>query len=321
MAPVDAVLPGVPRFESPFFEKTLATEGFSPRAERLAREFRENGVLVVDFEDPEFETVASAVIRDLQGRHAGPHGKVLDAWRDHAGVRRIAMNARIRKLVEMLYGRRAIPFQTLNFCRGTEQHIHSDAIHFHCAPERFMCGAWVAFEDIDLDNGPLVYYPGSHRLPVYGYLELGQTATDQQRPYEFYARFEKLFSALVEAHDLKPALLPVRKGQVVLWAANLIHGGSQQRDRDRTRHSQVTHYYFEDCVYYTPLASDPFLGHVRFKDVVDISTGKRVAHRYNGRAIEPWAATTLGRATAHVRSSLHRLLTGAWSPRSGARSS
>ena len=28
-----------------------------------------------------------------------------------------------------------------------------------------MCGAWVALEDISADSGPLVYFPGSHRMP------------------------------------------------------------------------------------------------------------------------------------------------------------
>ena len=32
-------------------------------------------------------------------------------------------------------------------------------------PEGFMCGVWVALEDMDMENGPLVYYPGSHKLP------------------------------------------------------------------------------------------------------------------------------------------------------------
>jgi hypothetical protein len=306
MVPVDAVLPGVPWFESPFFERTLAQAGISSRMERAAREFRENGVLVVDLEDPEFDALAAGIVQGLEGLHAGPHGKVLDAWKSHAGVRRIATNPGIRALVETLYGRRAIPFQTLNFCRGTEQHIHSDAIHFHSEPARFMCGAWVALEDIDVDNGPLVYYPGSHRLPIYSYLELGRTASDQERAYEFYPAFERLFSSLVEAHDLEPTLLPVRRGQTVIWAANLIHGGSDQRDRARTRHSQVTHYYFEDCIYYTPLASDVFLGRPRFREVVDIATGQRVEHRYNGRAVSPWTSRALSLTTA-ARASLRSL--------------
>jgi len=31
-----------------------------------------------------------------------------------------------------------------------------------------MCGVWLALEDIDADNGPLIYYPGSHRGPHFG---------------------------------------------------------------------------------------------------------------------------------------------------------
>ena len=45
----------------------------------------------------------------------------------------------------------------------------------------------------------------------------------------------------------------VRRGQAIIWAANLLHGGAPQRDRARTRWSQVTHFYFEGCRYYTPL--------------------------------------------------------------------
>jgi ectoine hydroxylase-related dioxygenase (phytanoyl-CoA dioxygenase family) len=36
-----------------------------------------------------------------------------------------------------------------------------------------MCGVWVALEDIDMGNGPLIYYPGSHRVPEVTMKELG----------------------------------------------------------------------------------------------------------------------------------------------------
>jgi hypothetical protein len=41
-----------------------------------------------------------------------------------------------------------------------------------------------------------------------------------------------------------------------VWAENLLHGGAEQRDRERTRHSQVTHVFFEGCKYYTPMLSE-----------------------------------------------------------------
>ena len=50
-----------------------------------------------------------------------------------------------------LYGREPFPFQTLNFPYGSRQHYHSDAVHFNSLPKGFMCGVWVALEDIHED--------------------------------------------------------------------------------------------------------------------------------------------------------------------------
>ncbi len=43
----------------------------------------------------------------------------------------------------------------------------------------------------------------------------------------------------------------IKQGQALIWYANLLHGGAAQTDLSRSRHSQVTHYYFENCTYYT----------------------------------------------------------------------
>ena len=51
-------------------------------------------------------------------------------------------------------------------------------------------------------------------------------------------------------------------------------------DEKRTRYSQVTHYFFHDCLYYTPMLSDPFLNKIAFRNPVDIQTGKAVNPRY-----------------------------------------
>jgi hypothetical protein len=131
---------------------------------------------------------------------------------------------------------------------GTEQATHSDTIHFNSMPRGFMCGAWVALEDIDMDNGPVVYYPGSHLLPEITLEEVGPGADE--------ARYSEYIAAMIERLELKPEYATIRRGQTLLWASNLLHGGSPQRDRSRTRYSQVTHFYFEGCKYWAPLYSD-----------------------------------------------------------------
>jgi len=174
----------------------------------------------------------------------------------------------------------------LNFPVGTQQHYHSDAVHFSSVPQGFMCGVWVALEDISEQAGPLVYYPGSHKLPILVNEHLGVTSFANIDPYDNYGRFEEVWRALVDAAGLQRATFCPHKGQAFIWAANLLHGGDRHRDPTRTRWSQVTHYFFDDCAYYTPLLSDPFCGSIFFRNgTIDISTGKQVANRYVDRDI------------------------------------
>ncbi|CAN7431630.1 phytanoyl-CoA dioxygenase family protein [Paraburkholderia hospita] len=42
-----------------------------------------------------------------------------------------------------------------------------------------MCGVWTALEDIDEECGPLIYYPGSHKWPIYTNEHIGVRAEDK----------------------------------------------------------------------------------------------------------------------------------------------
>ena len=51
-----------------------------------------------------------------------------------------------------------------------------DAVHFHALPHG-LCAVWVALEDVSA-GGPLVYFPGSHRLPYLAARDLGLSHAD-----------------------------------------------------------------------------------------------------------------------------------------------
>jgi hypothetical protein len=277
--------------ESPLFERLLRLKELSPETEDVARRLRRDGYAVISFPDPDFDETAARIIQALDplydweawrsGREPGL--RVQDAWRSNSDVRRLAASPDILALLAGLYGREAFPFQTINFPVGTQQHYHSDAVHFSSCPERFMAGVWVALEDTDSENGPLIYYPGTHALPIYTGEHVGVNPdTLAESPYTKYPKYENAWESIVEALGLKPIEFHARKGEALIWAANLLHGGAAQKDKTRTRHSQVTHYYFRGCCYYTPLASAPMLGPVLFRDVVDIQTGELVPNELNG---------------------------------------
>jgi len=178
--------------------------------------------------------------------------------RRSADIRHLAVNARVLEILSLVYGPSRLSLPNPEFPVGTQQHFHTDAVHFSSVPERFVCGVWVALEDIHEDRArssttPEATAPHPHeRAPRYhGARNAG--------PYDHLCEFEEVWRELVTAWRLQRETFCPRKGQGLIWASNLLHGGDRQRDPARTRWSQVTHYFFEDCAYYTPLLSDPFL--------------------------------------------------------------
>ncbi|MCL2923284.1 MAG: phytanoyl-CoA dioxygenase family protein [Trichodesmium sp. MAG_R04] len=285
-----------PWVDSPFFEQIFSQLNLDNDTRKLVKQFAEQGYVIID--DLGIENIGEiidSIVKDLtpiygeKGKVESAwiyHDRIQDAWTFNQEVKKIATAPKIINLLKIIYQREPIPFQTLNFRFGTQQSTHSDSIHFSSVPARFMCGVWIALEDIDGNNGPLHYYPGSHKLPIFDLNDLGITGSYQNKPYDFYAVYEEFLQSLIEYNALKKVELYVKKGQALIWAANLLHGGSPVLDNNRTRYSQVTHYYFSDCMYYIPLLSDPFLSRIHFKEVKNMITGEVVNHIYNGNQIE-----------------------------------
>ena len=222
--------------------------------------FEQDGYLVIDWVDVPEESLDSIVaeLRDLYGGPARKEdgvlyqrNRIMDAWRINDHVKALALAPNVLRILAQLYGRGPLPFQTLNFRTGTQQAAHSDAMHFNSVPAGFMCGVWVALEDVDMENGPLVYYPGSQRLPEVTMQDLGLRADRDD-----YKEYERHVAGVVEREGLAAHYGLLEKGQALVWASNLLHGGAPQANRERSRHSQVTHVFFEGCKYYTPMQSD-----------------------------------------------------------------
>jgi ectoine hydroxylase-related dioxygenase (phytanoyl-CoA dioxygenase family) len=222
-------------------------------------QFERDGYLVVE-EPVASEALLDEIVQALDHLYGKPlhkrdgvvyyRNRIENAWKIDDHVRSLALAPAVLSLLEHLYGRKPLPFQTLNFRIGSQQRAHSDALHFNSKPEGFMCGVWVALEDVDMDNGPVIFYPGSHRLPFLTMADAGLEARQEN-----YGSYERHIADLIERERLEPRYGTIRKGHALVWAANLLHGGAPQPDRARSRHSQVTHYFFEGCRYWAPMTS------------------------------------------------------------------
>lgn len=234
----------------------------------LREAFDRDGYLVFDPRIP-VRTIDEAVadveqgprrrrLRFLRSEPTWDPGRAVDAWAVSEHVKQIALAPAVLDLLRTLYAREPRPFQTLNFRVGTQQPAHADSVHFNTDPPGFMCGVWVALEDIDMDCGPLVYYPGSQKLPPVTPEAVGiEIAPGQEAvAHDAYeARYEPFIRDLIEREGLEARYATVPKGHALVWAADLLHGGSPVRAPGRTRRSQVTHYVFEGARLWTPLLS------------------------------------------------------------------
>lgn len=187
--------------------------------------------------------------------------KIMESFKVSPMANTFFRSPRLLKLLRFIMGKEIIPFHTINFIAGSEQRAHSDSIHMTTEPQGYLIAAWIALEDIGPDQGPLTYYPGSHRLPYISTADY-PSGHSRWRLGEFANKhFEDKVEEVVETHDFKPQTFLAKKGDVLLWHANLIHGGSAITRPGATRKSMVAHYFCEGVICYHEISQRPALIH------------------------------------------------------------
>lgn len=174
--------------------------------------------------------------------------RVMNSWKASEIVRKITNDERVKKVLSFALGKKVVPFQTINFFRGSEQHTHSDFIHMTTEPKGFLVAAWIALEDIGEGQGPLHYYPGSHKLPYILGEDFEHSSNAWSVGDDLYGNFEKKIAEEIREHKLQKEIFHAKKGDVLFWHANLLHGGEEVTNPDSTRKSLVIHFFCEGGV-------------------------------------------------------------------------
>ena len=184
-------------------------------------------------------------------------GRFLNPHKKSASFCRILKHAELLRWIRLLMEREPKVLQTIASHKGSQQGTHSDSIHMTTYPLGYLSAAWIAFEDISPDCGPLVYYPGSHKLPYVFSKDVGLGEFDLKRegygPY--HQKYEPYIQDLIAEHNLGPHYFHAQKGDVLIWHANLLHGGSPRRDLRQSRRSVVCHFFVKGSFVYHDLAA------------------------------------------------------------------
>jgi hypothetical protein len=171
-------------------------------------------------------------------RTLNPHFKV-------EGFKEIMMCSKLMRVLKLLLGVNLLPYQSIASHAGSEQNLHSDAIHMTTDPLGGLIAVWVAFEDISEESGPVHFLSGSHKLPYVLSKDVNINPLDfASYNYKSYNQYyEPYIKKIANKSRLKRKKFIAKKGDVLIWHHNLIHGGCRRIDKTISRKALVSHYF------------------------------------------------------------------------------
>jgi phytanoyl-CoA hydroxylase len=204
-----------------------------------------------------------------------PHGMIIETWEPDGKPHFIAPDIRYRagatklndiypfsataraavaappamEFLRAIFDGRPKAFQSLSFWNGSQQDIHKDTAYVRVDGQLMhLAATWLALEDVTPGTGELQYYVGSHRAP--DFLFGGTHKWLENRPEDHPAFLQSMHDdAKRYGHPLSSFI--AKKGDLLIWHADLAHGGALITQPARTRRSLVTHFTTEsDEPYY-----------------------------------------------------------------------
>jgi hypothetical protein len=206
--------------------------------DRLWRERRRSGnPLVIDvFEGmPEGRRI---LFKDAPDEARRCPYKLNDLYLEYAQIRETVLDPRLTPILNDFLGGPPMLCNTINFEWGPQQHDHFDTFYMPPRIRNRMVAAWIALEEVSPDAGPLRYYPGSHKIPPFLFSH-GKTDSIPEEMPDFW----KYISRELDQRGLRPSMFVAQAGDVLIWHAQLLHGGYPIRDSRRTRKTLVAHYF------------------------------------------------------------------------------
>lgn len=238
-------------------------QDFSKENQQKIIDWSSNGYIILNgfFTAEKCDNISNEIDRLLKtGQlHFSNGNKLMFANKKSDIIKAVSWQQDLTAILSFLLDKEVVPFQTINFITGSQQRAHSDSIHMTTYPLGYLVAVWIALEDIDSENGPLFYYKGSHKLPYLLNGGFNEGATALLLGKKNYEDYEDVIEEMVVNSNFKKQEFHARKGDVFIWHANLVHGGSPIIKNDSTRKSMVIHYYAKDVIKYHEITERPSL--------------------------------------------------------------
>ena len=165
--------------------------------------------------------------------------KLNDIFLDNREARNFALDRKLVEILNELIEGYPCICNSLWFERSSTQPAHFDTYYMPPPAGGRLIVSSICFDDHYEDNGPVFYYPKSHKIQPWFNSDGTTTVRNslEQEEANLYAETK------VNEMGLEKYAFLGKKGDVLIWDQQLLHGGSPIVDMTKTRRSLVTHYW------------------------------------------------------------------------------
>lgn len=169
--------------------------------------------------------------------------KLNDLYLSDKRLRDVTISERVGMVLEELLGDEPVACNTLNFDYGSQQADHLDTLYMTPLSDAALVATWMALEDTVADAGPLRYYPTSNHIAPYRFSTGSyHVSLPEMEPWSDYMADQ------IDRQGLEEQRFLAKRGDLFIWHALLLHGGSEICRPGLTRKSLVTHFFTQtDC--------------------------------------------------------------------------
>jgi len=146
------------------------------------------------------------------------------------------------RFLRLIFDTDPLLFQSLSFDQGSQQGLHQDTAYVVVDRPLELAACWIALQDITPGSGELIYLPGSHRYPDFDFghgVKHWSGEPAEQPAHDTWSRWIHEEGA---RRGLKQQAFLAKKGDILIWHADLAHGGAPVQDSSLTRQSLVGHF-------------------------------------------------------------------------------
>lgn len=194
----------------------------------------------------DFKKLKNRAVKFVEPSCAGMYRRIVNLQSTLTSAANLFAFNKAVPILDSLFDAESVLYTSLFFEIGSEQELHRDTPYFWTNPPYKYFGVWVALEDIDGENGCLEVVPYSHKVPEENRAELYKKFySDPADVLQFDMKMWNYYQTEVMANSAKLGFhkieVPVKKGDVIVWHPQTLHGGKCIIDQNRSRLSVAMH--------------------------------------------------------------------------------